>query len=108
MQLYKDYVKERLGNEVIEFDGGFAEYRIHNGCAEIVDMYVSPENRGKKLSHSVVKRIEDKARLLNCSKVYCQVDINQKQAERSIMNNLKYGFKIVLLDRSLIIFEKDI
>jgi hypothetical protein len=108
MELYKAYTKERTGNDLYICEQGFCEYKITKDVAEIIDMYIKPEFRGEKLSHEIVSQIEKKAKNLGCKNLYCQVDIRQNQAERSIVNNIKYGFKIAALDTNCIIFEKGI
>ena len=108
IDLYEAYTKERTGNELFKCDEGFCEYRIEGHNAEIVDMYIMPEHRGKKLSHAICSGIESRAKKLGCKNLLCQVDVTQNFAERSVANNIAYGFKIAALNENLIIFYKEL
>lgn len=111
MSLYGEYIKERLGREIIETEHGFASYVIcgenQNECY-IIDIYTSPEFRKQGAASTLADLITEKAKELGCTILSGSVDPTTNNATDSLKVLLAYGFELVAIGNGLIWFKKEI
>lgn len=109
MQMYRDYIKERLGHDLVELPGiGFATYAIQNGECYIIDTYVEKSLReggyAKKLADQIVLIAKENG----CAILKGSVCLTAANIELSVKGMLAYGFKIVSANDNFLIFKKAI
>lgn len=108
MSLWSDYVKERLGHEVIETEGGFISFCVSGDDCSIEEFYVKPELRGTSLARRLADQVFSSARERGAKKVWAKVLPGIKGAEHALRTNLHYGFKLILAENGRILLMKEI
>lgn len=109
MSLYAEYIKERLGDRIVEVDEGFASYRFLNETqCYIVDIYIRPESRNKHLAASLADRIAEIAKVHGRSELLGSVVPTAKGSTESLKVLLGYGMRLSHCEANLIIFKKEI
>lgn len=109
MSLYPDYIKERLGNEILETDKGFAIYRFTDEkTVYIVDIYVKPEHRRHGVASDIADHIEELARGRGCTSMLGSVVASANGSTDSIRVLLAYGMKVISSGQDFILFRKEI
>jgi ribosomal protein S18 acetylase RimI-like enzyme len=110
--LYAKYVKERLGDEIIETEYGFATFRYidkHNSRAVyIVDIYILPEYRNLGEATRLADRIAAIANVSGCNEMIGTVLTSAKTATDSIKVLLAYGMTLKSSTSEALIFVKAI
>lgn len=108
MSLYGEYIKERVGKEIVESDKGFATYSyVDNGCY-IEDIYVIPEHRRSGEAARLADEVAHTAKAKGLQKLFGSVVPSAKGSTSSLKVLLSYGFKLLSADKNIIYFEKDI
>lgn len=105
MSLYADYVKERLGWDTIEVEGGFITYNMRPPLASIEEFYVRPDLRGTTLAKRLADKVVEAARDNSVHKIVCRIFLGLKETEYTLGLYLKYGFKLSSLGTDYIILE---
>lgn len=109
MSLYADYIKERLGDEIIENETGFASYRyLNEKQVYIVDLYIRPAYRKQRAASALSDHIVEVARARGCSELIGTVVPSAKGSTESIKALLGYGLRLDSASQDLVIFKKDI
>jgi GNAT superfamily N-acetyltransferase len=112
MSLYGEYIKERLGDYIIEDERGFASYRFieSNGkpAVYIVDLYVRPSLRKEGIAALMADEICKEALRVDCVEMLGTVVPSAKGATDSAKVLIAYGMQIQSASNDLIIFRKDI
>lgn len=112
MSLYGEYVKERLGDEIVEKSCGFATYRfLHKDdvpCVYIVDIYVKPEFRKSMVATEMADEIVEKGRAAGCKMLLGTVNPSTHSATESLKVLLGYGMSLHSCSSDMIIFKKEI
>lgn len=109
MSLYAEYIRERLGDHIIEVDQGFATYRYINGNqCYIVDIYIRTESRKMHLAATLADRIVEIAKTCGCTELIGSVVPSAKGSTESLKVLLGYGMKLASCEDNLIIFKKEI
>lgn len=107
--LYKDYIKERQGREVLEYDDGFATYEIDGDYIYLADIYVVPEKRGKKRSSEIADKVSEIGKEKSCKYLLGSVDPLDENYLRSIGVLINYGYEYWKKDKKgLMIFKKEL
>lgn len=111
MYLYKEYLKERLGSNVIHDDCGFLQYKINEDVCFIEELFVMEKHRNKKKALEMVNLLIDILYAVDVPKVKriiatCYIDTNGYQ--RALYSALKYGFNIIKLDGNCIYLQKEL
>lgn len=110
MSMYAEYVRERLGDEILEWEDGFATYRYLNEweTVYIVDIYVKPEHRklgvAAKMADAIIKEAKDKG----ATELLGTVSPYAKNATDSLKFLLAYGMKLHSASQDALIFKKEI
>ena len=112
MSLYGDYIKERIGREIIEDDKGFVTYCFpaehNNEVVYLVDMYVVPEARGDNYCSVYADKIAEIGKDNGCCMMMTSLSIdanNWKISEKVITH---YGFIESKKSGSMIYYVKEI
>lgn len=112
MSMYGDYVRERIGDEIMESHRGFATYRfIQDGetnAVYIVDIYITPDFRKAKMASELADEICSIARSKGCSRVIGTVSATAKNPTDSIKVLLGYGMEFYKCNSEGIFFKKEI
>ena len=110
MSLYGDYVKERLGDFILETDYGFATYRYINDkkTVYVVDLFVIPEMRKKGLASDLTDKIVEIAKKEGATELWGTVSPQAVNPTDSIKALLAYGMTFLSSTEQIIIFRKDI
>lgn len=108
MSLYGEYIRERLGKEIVEEQWGFATFSfVDDGCY-IEDIYVSPDFREQGNAAHLADRIAVIAKGRGCKYLFGSVVPSANCATRSIKVLLAYGFNVTGAKENFIIFRKEI
>ena len=110
MSLYADYIKERLGDHIIERPEGFAAYRYLNDgkSVYITDIYVVPTYRRSDLASRMADEIAAIARDQGATEMVGTVNPSANNATASLGVLLAYGMKLKSCSNDLIVFTKEI
>ncbi len=112
MSMYGSYIKERLGDEIMETDRGFATYKYvdSNGipAVYIMDIYVRPdfrkENVASELADAIVNiALKDGRKLLIGTVVPSS---NGSTASLKVL--LGYGMSLLSASNDVIVMKKEI
>ena len=94
MKLYKQYLKEREDIDLIYTDDCFITYKVYeDNTAAIIDIYSSPEVRGKQVMKKLVEDIIAEFKEKDIKIVFGFTDERTNGWERSEQLMLKFGFK---------------
>lgn len=112
MKMYRDYLKERLGDELLEREEGFATYRftaeLGFPAVYIVDIYVRPDFRKTKVASEMADQIVAIARTRNFSRLIGSVSFESKNQTDSIKVLLGYGMEFYKAVPGGLFFKKEI
>ncbi len=111
MFLYKEYVKERIGANIIHDDCGFLQYQINDDICYINEIYVLPKFRKQQKSVEMVNLLVEVLRAVDVPKIkniICTIYIDTQGYQRSLYSALKYGFSIIKLDDKCIYLQKEL
>ena len=108
--MYARYVRERMGDEIIETEKGFASYRYLNDGKSIyiVDLYILPdfrrENEASRLGDIVASIGKDHGAV----EMLGTVNPSAKNATASLRVLLGYGMTLVSSTNDMILFRKEL
>ncbi len=109
MSLYADYVKERLGDEIIESKSGFATYRFTDDkTVYLVDLYVSPDFRKMGVARDMANLVGEIAKKRGCIKMIGSVVPSAKGSAQSMKVLLAYGMVPDSSTNDFVLFRKDL
>ena len=112
MKMYRDYLKERLGDELVERPEGFATYRYVNDfgtlAVYIVDLYVRPDFRKTKVASDMADEIVSVAKKEGHKVLLGTVASTAKNATDSIKVLLSYGMHFFRCNQDGLVFRKEI
>ena len=108
--LYARYIKERLGDEYIETDHGFATYRfLDDGkTVYIVDIYVIPEFRNQRIASGIADRVVEIAKRRGAIELIGTVSPRANGATESMKALLGYGMALKSASSEVIVFGRAI
>lgn len=108
MSLYGDYIKERLGKEIIEDENGFATYYFVNDSTYIENIYVIPEARKLGIASKYADKIAEITLERGYTRLYGSVVPSASGATESLKVLLSYGFQIESAAQNFIVLVKDL
>lgn len=109
MSLYGDYVKERLGDEIVEDSIGFASYRfLDEKTCYLIDLYVSPESRMRGVASDKADIIVEIAKSKGCTKLVMSIVPSAKGSTQSLKAALAYGMILDSCSNDFILLKKEI
>lgn len=109
MSLYAEYIKEKLDDNCMETELGFATYRyLNDNKVYIIDIYVKPEYRKSKIASDLADLIAQEAKEKGCKEMLGTVIPSAKGSTNSLKVLLGYGMTLVSSDKDLIIFKKEL
>jgi GNAT superfamily N-acetyltransferase len=105
---FGDYIKERLGKEIIEIAEGFATYYFFENdmCCYLEDIYIEPASRRKGVATILAKLVEEKAREKGAIVLFGSVLPAAGGSTASLKALLAYGFELHGIEGDLIMFKK--
>lgn len=108
MSLYAQYVKEREGAVTVETSEGFYSYKVDGDYIFIVDLYVVPEYRAKKVGSKFGREIEDITRELGKSTILCSASLESLNSSDAIAFIIMNGYEIINYTDTQVFFKKEI
>ena len=112
MNLYRDYMKEREGGDLVYNDKGFATYKeIKVGeipLIYIVNIFAKKEYRKTGVASSLADQIAKIAESKGIKYLLGSVDPKANGATDSMKALLAYGFTLSYMDERLIYLKKGI
>lgn len=113
--LYKQYIQEREGKDIIEHEHGFMVYELVISQDKesfdylyIHDVFVVPEERNRGIISSLEQQVLRIAEANLCKNIYCQCDLSQNNPEVALLTILRRGYKIASIKDHIITFIKEI
>lgn len=112
MSQYGDYIKERLGDGIIERAEGFATYRFFDKDGVfgvyIVDIYVGPLFRKTKVASEMADEICAIAKEKGCTRLIGTVVPSANGSTDSLKVLLGYGMILHSASNDVIVFRKEL
>jgi GNAT superfamily N-acetyltransferase len=108
VKLYKEYLKEREGTELVEGDFGFATYKIDGKVCYIKDLYIVPEKRKLGLASKIADDICALAKQNGCDRLLGSVSLEDPNADANSRVLTAYGMKMFKTVDSMVYFTKEI
>lgn len=108
MSLFRDYILERGGKEIIESEKGFATYYYINDGCYIEEIFVKPEFRKSGEASKLANEISEIAKSKGCSNLYGTVCPSANGSTNSLKVLLAYGFKLDSSINNLIVMKKEL
>lgn len=117
MSMYADYIRERLGDGIIEREEGFATYRYIDNegipSVYIIDIYIRPDFRkhvtGKTpVSAEMADEICENAKNRGCKRLIGSVVPSAKKSTDSLRAFLTYGMSLQSCEHDFIVLKKEI
>ncbi len=107
--LYKNYLKEREGLEVLENELGFCtyKYREDNSCY-IQDIYVVPNRRKSGIASQLADTVAKEAKAKGYNILIGSVDFKANLAKQNDQVLKAYGMKPYTVEGSLVYYSKEI
>lgn len=104
--MWKSYLKEREGSEVLELEHGFAVIRQLNDCLYLQDIYVKPEHRGTGYGRKILEIVEATAKEMGYKFVLGSCSPKAEGSTVSLKAILACGFELYDCDRDIIYLKK--
>lgn len=108
MSLYRRYLQETFGKDIVEDPEGFASYSIVNKECYIETVYVIPEARCKGKAPWLVDQIAKIAKEKGCTFLSTTINPGINNVEKSMRVITNYGFKFHSCDHNRIYFIKEL
>jgi len=110
MSLYKEYVQEIFGQNVIEDEVGFITYKLYpeKHSIQIIQMYTVPEKRNIKHCFAFHNKIVAIGKKNNCKYMTANIEIASKDSDKRLKLYLWFGFIPWQADRNIIFLMKEI
>lgn len=93
MEMYREYIKERKGFDLIESPEGFIEYQIKSPGVFIAEIYVRKEHRGSHVGKHLVDQVAALAKEQGCSLMSANIYAAAGGSTEALSAALKVGFK---------------
>lgn len=106
--MYKDYLWEREGAQVVEVDGGFAVFKDLGSGVYLQDIYVEPSQRQSGLGRQLLEAVETETRRRGYTTLLGSCDVSANGATVSAKAILATGFQISSVQGNMIYFKKDL
>lgn len=109
MSLYAKYIREREEKEILEYDEGFATFKIFdNGECYLQDIYVVPDARKTGMAAKMADKVVEIAKERGCNTLVGSVCVDDKNATLNMKIFLAYGMEIYKNSGTIIFLKKDI
>lgn len=104
--MWKSYLKEREGSEVLEFEHGFAVVRELVDCLYLQDIYVKPEHRNSGYGRKILAVVEDAAKDMGFKYVLGSCSPKAEGSTASLQAILACGFELSDCEKDIIYLRK--
>ena len=109
MSKWADYIRERQGKEVKEWENAFTVYSFPGDkICYIEDNYVEPKFRKKGIAAAMANEIVIEAKERGCNLLIGSVDLGAKAPADNMKVLLAYGMEPYMTEGKLIYFKKEI
>lgn len=107
MSLFPDYLKERMGWEILERTEGFVCWSVSGDYLRVEEVYVVPEQRGRGFAADLVRYVEEIARQKELKGLWTQVWARGPGCSDTLAKAIKVGFKVTGTENGAIIMTKE-
>lgn len=108
LDLYRKYIKEREGKELIQNDHAFISYKILGEECFVADMYCDNDFRGQGHAFNLAVALIEIAMKSNCKYMSSNVHTELEGAQRSIQLQMKFGFNVIGGSGRVIFLRKEL
>jgi len=110
MSLFGEYIKERLGKQIIENDDGFMSYIFSRDFQEcyIEDCYVRPEKRKLGIGREMLEQVRREAKSRGVKRLTTSVRPSSHGSTVSLKAVLAVGFELLSAQTDAIIFVQGV
>jgi len=108
MSLYKEYLEEIEGAEVLELEDGFIAYSFKDFECFIHEVYVRKSARQTNCFRTLGDVVLNMAKERNCSAIKCEVWTDNKNPTLSLKAVLSFGFKVAKATENRIHLVKEL
>lgn len=109
MSYYAEYLKERLGDEIIENEHGFVVFRyLNDQTVYIVDIFIAHKHREMNNASLLANEVIKIAKQRGCTILIGSVVPTTKNSTISLKVLLGYGMTLQSASQDFITFKKDI
>jgi len=93
VELYRQYLKEREGVNLLDYEWGFATYSFEEDCVYLQDIYIVPERRGEGLGVQLMNEVASIAKTREYEIMMGSVDDQANGCERmkKVMKHLGFS-----------------
>ena len=112
--LYSQFVKETVNWETLEDENSFVTYEFQKvgpvSCLKIIEMYVTPQARGRNKWRDLTNKIEEIARQENCKTISAQISKSTSEFTQQRTAHLcrLFGMELTYEDIYQIIYSRGI
>lgn len=106
--LFLKYKQERENVQYIQVEGAFITYKMLPEYVYIEDFYCIQELRGSGIVQELATKVEEIAKKAGYKKMLGSIVVGTAGAEKSLVNSLKHGYKLLKLDQTTIWIYKEI
>ncbi len=106
--LYREYVKDRLGAEIVLMPDGFVQYNTHEETRTLFihNIHVKKDSRRKGICHALVGELEKVVKEKNLDRIVGEIFLFDPHARQTILIALVMGFDIMSADGGKITIVK--
>lgn len=108
MSLFREYIRELAGKDVLETEYGFCSYKITHDECYLEDVYVIPSKRKSGYGSSLANKVIDLARDRGCKWVTTSISSENCNPHPSLLAILGFGMKLKKIDKNMAYFYKGI
>lgn len=108
MEMYRDYLREREGADLIWNEKGWAAFRVIGPECYISEIYVKPEFRRQSVASKLADEITEMAKEVGCTHLTGTVCPQAEGADDSLKALQGYGMRLYSSSEEKIVFIKEI
>lgn len=108
MDLFKQYLAEREGKQVLENKTGFIIYKLFEKECFIADMFILPENRSSQALSLFINELVGIAKKHGCECITANIHVADSANQKTLRAALKMGFNIFAANNNVIMISKDL
>ncbi len=106
--LYSQYLKERENAEVLEYDWGFAVYKMAADHVYLQDIYVVPKERANDRGQELMQEVAAIARMKGIKTMFGSISPSAKNSAKMERVMLHLGFELDSCGNDIIYYKKSI
>lgn len=105
---YAEYIFEKAGIQLIEWDHSFITYSIEGDVCMIHDLWVDSEYRRKGIAWNMADYVTIIAKENGCKKLVSTLMVHSNKSDEALKSQLAYGFKLIGSDSEKLYLAREI